>query len=267
MECQRLLPGFALKLPEDCPKPLQQVAELFCQDCLRVFNRPAQADSGTLVVRFAQGEAEQWRLHADDAQTCVITASDTRGAIYALLSLSRHGLGIDPWQNWLELPDPQRPFIDLQAVPQASIPSPTRYRGWFINDEILLRGWTTKQLDQQAAWKLACQTLLRLGGNLIIPGTMDLAPRNWALAESYGLIITHHHHEPLGSHMVLRSLKPFPMIFVMPIIFQLCRLAGGMRWPASKVVSGCGQLVSAAMAITHFGRMIAVIPRMPPAVR
>ena len=131
------------------------------------------------------------------------------------MQISQHGLGVDPWAAWLELTIPVRKHLDLAVVPQSSQKARVRYRGWFINDEILLRGWTSRQVDEQAAWHLACQTLLRLGGNLIIPGTMELAPLNWSLAENYGLLITHHHHEPLGSHMVLRHLKPFLMISVM----------------------------------------------------
>lgn len=50
------------------------------------------------------------------------------------------------------------------------------------------------------------EALLRLGGNLVIPGT-DL-PRNGVQAEvaaEMGLYLTHHHAEPLGSEMFFRA--------------------------------------------------------------
>ncbi|MFR8283091.1 MAG: hypothetical protein ACLU9R_04135 [Faecalibacterium sp.] len=44
--------------------------------------------------------------------------------------------------------------------------------------------------------------LLRLGGNLVIPGTGKSGHRYHDLAADMGLIITHHHAEPLGARNV-----------------------------------------------------------------
>ena len=55
------------------------------------------------------------------------------------------------------------------------------------------------------------EALLRCGGNLVIPGT-DKNSRIYApIASNMGLMVTHHHAEPLGAEMFLRAypdLKP-----------------------------------------------------------
>ena len=49
------------------------------------------------------------------------------------------------------------------------------------------------------------ETLLRLGGNLVIPGTGKNGHRYHDLAADMGLIITHHHAEPLGAEMFVQA--------------------------------------------------------------
>ena len=48
------------------------------------------------------------------------------------------------------------------------------------------------------------ETLLRCGGNMVIPGTDRNAGKYAGLASRMGLMITHHHAEPLGAEMFAR---------------------------------------------------------------
>lgn len=49
------------------------------------------------------------------------------------------------------------------------------------------------------------EALLRCGGNLVIPGTDKNSKKYAGLASEMGLIITHHHAEPLGAEMFARA--------------------------------------------------------------
>ena len=86
-----------------------------------------------------------------------------------------------------------------------SRPTPVvRYRGWFINDEVLLSHWSIGG-DPEEPWRMVLEALLRCGGNMVIPGTDKNAHRHRSLAADMGLRITHHHAEPLGAEMFLRA--------------------------------------------------------------
>ena len=134
-----------------------------------------------------------------------IAAGDELGLIYGLYRLSRDILGVQPFWFWND-----QPFERAAGwpVPQGwraqSEPMAVRYRGWFINDEVLLHAWT---LDGRAAgpWEMAFEALLRLGGNMVIPGTDKNAHRYGALAADFGLYVTQHHAEPLGAVMFRRA--------------------------------------------------------------
>jgi hypothetical protein len=54
------------------------------------------------------------------------------------------------------------------------------------------------------------ETLLRCGGNMVIPGTDKNALRYRTLASEMGLYITHHHAEPLGAEMFARAYPDLP---------------------------------------------------------
>lgn len=45
-----------------------------------------------------------------------------------------------------------------------------KYRGWFVNDETLLSHWKVER-RANLPFVMAFETLLRLGGNMVIPGT------------------------------------------------------------------------------------------------
>jgi hypothetical protein len=82
-----------------------------------------------------------------------------------------------------------------------------KYRGFFPNDEDLLTGWVVPPKGEQAGialsvWDQVFETILRLKGNMVVPGTWtfpDDAPVH--AATERGLIVNQHHAIPLGMNV------------------------------------------------------------------
>lgn len=161
-------------------------------------------DGAGMSIRLEKAElpAEAYRITAGDA--LVLEAGDALGFVYGLYRISHDILGVEPFWFWNDQPLHR---VAGRPVPAdwrvESTPCAVRYRGWFINDEVLLHAW---YLDgsKDKPWEMAFEALLRLGGNLVVPGTDRNAHIYDRLAAEYGLYITHHHAEPLGARMFLR---------------------------------------------------------------
>ena len=77
-------------------------------------------------------------------------------------------------------------------------PPTFKYRGWFINDEDLLGGFAPDPLRENVfsleMYDRICETLLRLRGNMIVPGTFAFPDeRCQELAARRGLVLNMHH--------------------------------------------------------------------------
>lgn len=134
-----------------------------------------------------------------------LSGSDALGTIFAIYQFSQKYLGVDPMYFW----------TDHQPAPRAAIPLPAslhetygppafRYRGFFINDEDLLTGWSPGEAKDHtgislATWNKICETILRLKGDMIVPGTWPFPnePQD-KVVEDRGLLLNQHHAEPLG---------------------------------------------------------------------
>lgn len=134
----------------------------------------------------------------------IINASDELGAIYGMLYMSKKYLGIQPFWFWDQQVIKKTSKITIPTTAYQSTPAKVRFRGWFINDEVLLMGWKSNPNDQ-FVWEAVFEALLRCGGNMVIPGTDKNSRLNRNLAASMGLWITHHHAEPLGAEMFARQ--------------------------------------------------------------
>lgn len=163
---------------------------------------------------------EAYRISIPDERRLVICAGDALGFVYGLLSISETYLGIHPFWFWL---DQDIPFLGSVAIPAGTWDAPipaVRYRGWFLNDEVLLMHWNNGE-SREFPWRMAFEALLRCGGNMVIPGTDKNSRINSDLASSYGLWITHHHAEPLGAEIFARAYPDFmPSYSKNPNCFQ-----------------------------------------------
>ena len=134
-----------------------------------------------------------------------IAACDEMGFIYGIYAVSRELLGVHDFWFWN---DQQFARKDMIIVPEdyrlTSMPVTVRYRGWFVNDEVLIHTWMVERRKDKP-WEMVFEALLRCGGNMVIPGTDKNARKYRSLARDMGLIITHHHAEPLGAEMFARA--------------------------------------------------------------
>ena len=114
-------------------------------------------------------EAETYTLSCTD-NTLTITASDDLGFIYGIYEISRRFLGIQPLWFWNDQKIERRESIEIPEGFFFFFLKPrVRYRGWFINDEVLLANWNIDG-DYEKPWEMAFEALLRLGGNMTIIG-------------------------------------------------------------------------------------------------
>lgn len=170
-------------------------------------------EGGTGVIRLAQDAAlaaEAYRVEVNPAEMRVAYGGDL-GAVYGLLSISERQLGIAPLEYWNETAPVRRAEVSVPCGIHESPAYAVRYRGWFVNDEVLLDGWKDTDGEQDAMWEAVFKSLLRCGGNMVIAGTDRGTDRLALLASNMGLWITHHHGELLGARMfgrVYPDLEP-----------------------------------------------------------
>lgn len=146
----------------------------------------------------------------------LLTGADLRGTIYAVYEFSEKYLGIDPLYYWTDRQPAHRSSIKISPSLNESYPSPVfKYRGFFINDEDLLTGWASGEKKDKTGislevWDKIYETILRLKGNIVAPGTWIFPddPQVKAAA-TRGLIVTQHHAIPLGLN-VARWPKDVP---------------------------------------------------------
>ncbi|MBP3656016.1 MAG: glycosyl hydrolase 115 family protein [Clostridia bacterium] len=182
--------------------PIRRAAAMLRRDMAAVLTDRAQ-DNEIRLIRDESLAPEAWQMTvAPDAVT--LRCADDLGAAYGLIHLSADALGVDPFWFFNDQPMKQTGTVSIPCGDTDSPRYAVRYRGWFINDEVLLHAWSLDG-SKDKPWEMAFEALLRLGGNLVVPGTDSNAHKYHDLAASYGLYITHHHAEPLGAVMFRRA--------------------------------------------------------------
>ncbi len=183
--------------------PVQKAADCFMRDLKKVF---LHTDEPGAEIRLVEGrqEAEGYLIQVRNGHL-EIQASDDLGFIYGLYEISRSVLGVNEFWFWND-----QEFVPKKEarLPEdfclRSVPYRVRYRGWFVNDEVLLHAWTVDR-EKEKAWEMVFEALLRCGGNMVIPGTDQNSKLYADMAAGMGLWITHHHAEPLGAEMFARA--------------------------------------------------------------
>ena len=141
----------------------------------------------------------------------VIAGSDTRGTIYGIYDISER-IGVSPWYWWADVPVKKNPDakIDIQNDYYASGEPSVKYRGIFINDEDWgLKPWASNNYEKNLGdigpktYAKVCELLLRLKANMLAPamhsctGAFYSHPESKVVCDSFGIIITTSHCEPL----------------------------------------------------------------------
>lgn len=183
--------------------PVRRAAENLLRDIQKLC-LPGKEKGVEILLKPASLPAEQYRLRAED-QKIILSSGDELGFSYGLYRISSEILGVQAFWFWNDQSFEKREGYAVQEGWQAeSTPCAVRFRGWFINDEVLLHAWHLHG-SKDKPWEMAFEALLRLGGNMVIPGTGQNAHQYSRLASDYGLYVTHHHAEPLGAKMFLRA--------------------------------------------------------------
>jgi hypothetical protein len=149
-------------------------------------------------------------------QVVLLSGADLRGTIYAVYQFSEKYLQVDPLYYWTDHVPVRRASIVIPAALHETYSSPVfTYRGFFINDEDLLTGWAPGERKDKTGislevWNRIYETILRLKGNMVAPGTWIFPDDPQVkLAAKRGLIIAQHHATPLGLN-VARWPKDVP---------------------------------------------------------
>lgn len=160
-------------------------------------------DGGQIILRKKELGFEEYELEVME-QKLIVYGNSPRSFIYALNRISEKHLGVLPFWFWNDQKLRKIPFAEIRCGSYRSEANRIRYRGWFINDEVLLSHWDAG-VSAEYPWEMVFEALLRCGGNLVIPGTDKNSAIYAPIASKMGLMITHHHAEPLGAEMFLRA--------------------------------------------------------------
>lgn len=188
--------------------PIQKARNILRRDMQAILTEPGtECPHNQVTVRYAHNAeampAESYAYSFSEApggMMMQITAVDELGIVYALLHMSAMMLKVPPFWFYNDFHPATMPYAAVEAKPYLSPRYKVRYRGWFINDEVLTLGWHSDKYDP-AVWEPAFETLLRCGGNMVIPGTGETHRHVERMAAEMGLYLTQHHAEPLGAEM------------------------------------------------------------------
>ena len=118
-------------------------------------------------------------------------------------------MGVSPWYWWADVPVARHDalYVDADYV---SVAPTVKYRGIFINDEDWgLKTWAARNYERQLGdigprtYARVCELLLRLKANMLAPamhsctGAFYSHPESKVVADSFGIVITTSHCEPL----------------------------------------------------------------------
>ncbi|WP_416353700.1 glycosyl hydrolase 115 family protein [Agrilactobacillus fermenti] len=183
---------------------LRNAARILTRDIAQTVTAQGDKNEIALILDSDRDQDETFLVTQVDDKRVEVHSGTARGVMYGALAISKQVLKIDEFWFWLDkLPKPT-PYVTLQDTTQLRLPRyHVKYRGWFVNDELLLNHWEYRESTKNV-WEMIYETLLRCGGNIVIPGTDTNAHLNRADAVKMGLMIAHHHAEPLGAEMFSR---------------------------------------------------------------
>jgi hypothetical protein len=162
-------------------------------------NAAAAAESFSIQVANTSGSTGR------PGRAVVLSGPDMRGTIFAIYQFSEEYLGVDPLYYWTDHEPLRHARIVIPGSLHKNFAAPViKYRGFFLNDEDLLTGWIPGEKKDHTGisfevWNKVYETILRLKGNMVVPGTWIFPDDPQVkLASERGLIVTQHHAIPLG---------------------------------------------------------------------
>ena len=161
-----------------------------------------------LDVNKVKGKWESFVIDVVDGNL-VVAGSDRRGTIYGIYEISQR-IGVSPWYWWADVPVRHQDEVCWDGGRYVSEEPTVKYRGIFINDEDWgLKPWSSKNYEKELGdigpktYARVCELLLRLKANMLAPamhsctGAFYSHPESKVVCDSFGIIITTSHCEPL----------------------------------------------------------------------
>lgn len=180
---------------------VKNAVNILKRDISRCFIPSNNGENYIVLKENTQMDCEEFLINVSEEIT--IYASDELGFVYGLLYISEKFLGIQPFWFWMDQKIEKTDSVNIEYGQYHSPKPMIKYRGWFINDEVLIMKWKING-DSTEPWRMVFEALLRCSGNMVIPGTDKNSLKYRRLASDMGLWITHHHAEPLGAEMFTR---------------------------------------------------------------
>ncbi|WP_283680463.1 glycosyl hydrolase 115 family protein [Lentilactobacillus sp. Marseille-Q4993] len=183
---------------------LRNAARILTRDIETTVSAHGDKNEIRLILDAGMAKDESFLITQPDKNHVEVKSGSVRGVMYGALAISKNVLKIDEFWFWLDKLPKKVPYITMHDLEAITLPDyRVKYRGWFVNDELLLNHWEYRESTDNV-WTMIFETLLRCGGNIVIPGTDTNAHLNRTAAVKMGLMIAHHHAEPLGAEMFSR---------------------------------------------------------------
>ncbi len=187
----------------DCRTAVENAGRILRRDLTKRFGAAERAENEIALVNAGADRPEEFVIAVRGGRM-ELRAGDALGFVYGLLYISERFLKIRPFWFWMDQRIGKMAPVEVPDGTYTGDMPAVRFRGWFINDEVLLKKWSIDG-DPSEPWRMAFEALLRCGGNMVIPGTDRDAHLYRGLAASFGLWITHHHAEALGAEFFARE--------------------------------------------------------------
>ncbi|MFA9378465.1 MAG: glycosyl hydrolase 115 family protein [Lachnotalea sp.] len=126
----------------DEKKPIEVAVKRFFRDLEMTLNETTRKGSKIILCKTQQEKSIGfYEIAFVNRETMRINTSDDLGVIYALLYLSETYLNIHPFWFWNDQKFDKKEYINIPMQEIISQDYRVNYRGWFVNDEVLICNW------------------------------------------------------------------------------------------------------------------------------
>ena len=147
-------------LETDASKAVTYAAGNLRRDLKAVCTGTDEIENRILLLEAADLPDEAYEVRVEEGDL-VIRASNELGFVYGIYEVSRDILGVENFWFWN---DQKFVTVDHFTVPEGYVKygasSRIRFRGWFINDEVLIQAWSVER-KKEKPWEMVFEALLR----------------------------------------------------------------------------------------------------------